>query len=54
MEEALELGRGWFKCECGATWIKMPELAAYGLGGTWTDESGVRHYHSVPVRKRRK
>lgn len=27
MEEAPELGQGYFKCECGATWIKMPKVA---------------------------
>ncbi len=27
MEEAPELGKGWFKCECGATDIELPKVA---------------------------
>lgn len=54
MEEAPELGMGWFKCsECGATWIKMPELAEVALGGIWLDAAGIGHYHSVKVRSGR-
>ena len=33
MEEALDLGSGWFRCsECGATWIKMLDKAKKSKG----------------------
>ena len=52
MKEAPDLGSGWFRCgECGATWIKMPELAEVALGGIWKDKDGIGHYHSVKVGK---
>ena len=27
MGEAPDLGAGWFRCECGATWIEVPKVA---------------------------
>jgi len=26
MQEVPEFGRGWFKCECGATWSELPKV----------------------------
>ena len=50
-----DLGIGWFKCSgCGATWIKMLELAASALGGTYKNQGGVRTYHSRPIAKGKK
>ena len=55
MKPCDELGKGWFKCsDCGATWVKMPELVEGALGGTWKDKDGFSHWHSVPLRKRKK
>lgn len=53
---APELGSGWLKCpSCDATQNPpFPELVASSLGATWTDNIGVRHYHSVKPRKSKK
>jgi len=55
MVECLELGSGWHKCtKCGATWIKPLELEPLPVAGTWTDETGIKHYKSHKVTTKRR
>jgi len=56
MEDAPDLGKGWFKCaHCGATHSPpLPEPGANSLGRTWTDKGGISHYHSGKSRKVKK
>jgi len=53
MRECRELGSGWYKCECGATYVEFSKEGKWLIGKIWRDDYGRPHYHSIPIKVRR-
>ncbi len=51
MEPAPELGAGWFKCPCGATWIELPKPGQPAL--TMVEDIGLGETSYSPRRGRK-
>ena len=54
MQEAPELGEGWFKCECGATYIKQTRLKASVMSPKKDYAAGGESSSPRPVRRVKK